>query len=38
MADLLVPVSMALLTEFDDAYLGVPDPEKDREKAGGKNE
>jgi len=38
MADLLVPVSMALLTEFDGAYLGIPDPEKDREKEGDTNE
>ncbi len=38
MADMLVPVSMALLTEFDGAYLGIPDPEKDREKEGDTNE
>jgi len=38
MADMLVPVSMALLTEFDEAYLGIPDPEKDREKEGDANE
>ncbi len=38
MADLLVPVSMALLTKFDDAYLGIPDPEENREKEGDTNE
>ena len=38
MADMLIPVSMAMLTDFDDAYLGVSDPEKDREKEGDKNE
>lgn len=29
MGDMLIPLSMALLTEFDDAYLGVPKDEKE---------
>lgn len=38
MADLLVPVSMALLTEFDAEYLGISDPDKDWETKGDTNE
>lgn len=34
MADVLVPLSMALLTEYDESYLGIGDPSK--EKEGGK--
>ncbi|MEE4264811.1 MAG: YkgJ family cysteine cluster protein [Desulfobacteraceae bacterium] len=29
LADLLVPLSMALITDYDDAYLGVGEPEKE---------
>jgi Fe-S-cluster containining protein len=42
MADILVPVSMALITDYDDAYLGIPGipsaegPEKNQ-NAGGEN-
>jgi len=38
MADVLMPVSMALLSEFDDTFLGIADPKEDREKEGGPNE
>lgn len=35
LGDLLVPVSMALLTEYDEAYLGIKPPEIDEKKGGG---
>ena len=38
MADMLVPVSMALLTDFDEAYLGVGDEKKEAGKGGDENE
>ena len=38
MADLLVPVSMALLTEFNDEYLGISTPDKDPKKEGDEHE
>lgn len=34
MADVLVPVSMALLTEYNESYLGIGEPEEENEEAG----
>ena len=38
MADMLVPLSMAILTDFDEEYLGVADPKNAEEKQGKENE
>jgi Fe-S-cluster containining protein len=38
MADMLVPVSMAILTDFDEEYLGIASPEKAEKKQGKENE
>ena len=36
MADIIVPLSMALITEYDDQYLGIakPDPNQDENEKG----
>ena len=34
MAEMLVPVSMAILTQYDEDYLGIAEPEKDESKQG----
>ena len=38
MADMLVPVSMALLTEFDETYLGLSDPNEGQKEGDSSNE
>jgi Fe-S-cluster containining protein len=38
MADMLVPLSMAILTDFDEEYLGIAIPKNAEEKQGKKNE
>ena len=38
MADMLVPLSMAILTDFDEEYLGVASPKNAEEKQGTENE
>lgn len=38
MADMLVPLSMAILTDFDEEYLGVASPKNGQEKQGTENE
>jgi Fe-S-cluster containining protein len=38
MADVLVPLSMALLTEYDESYLGIGDPSKEKEEEGKEGE
>jgi hypothetical protein len=38
MADMLVPLSMAILTDFDEEYLGVASPKNAEEKQGKENE
>ena len=38
MADMLVPLSMAILTDFDEEYLGVASPNNAEEKQGTENE
>ena len=38
MADILVPVSMAMLTDFDPEYLGIINPKADAEKEGKDND
>jgi Fe-S-cluster containining protein len=38
MADMLVPLSMAILTDFDEEYLGIASPKNAEEKQGKKNE
>jgi Fe-S-cluster containining protein len=38
MADMLVPLSMAILTDFDEEYLGVASPKSAEEKQGKENE
>ena len=38
MADMLIPVSMALLTDFNEAYLGIGDEKKRPDNEGDKNE
>jgi Fe-S-cluster containining protein len=38
MADMLVPVSMAMLTDFDPEYLGIINPKADTEKEGKDND
>lgn len=38
MADMLIPLSMAILTDFDEAYLGIASPKTAEEKQGKKNE
>jgi hypothetical protein len=32
MGDMLMPVSMAIMTDFDDRYLGIEEPEKKAEE------
>ncbi len=38
MADMLVPLSMAILTDFDEKFLGIADSKKANEKQGSENE
>jgi Fe-S-cluster containining protein len=38
MADVLVPLSMALLTMYDESYLGIGDPSKEKEEEGKEGE
>lgn len=38
MADMLIPLSMAILTDFDEEYLGIASPKKAEEKQGKENE
>ncbi len=38
MADMLIPVSMAILTDFDEEYLGIASPKTAEEKQGKENE
>jgi Fe-S-cluster containining protein len=38
MADMLLPLSMAILTDFDEEYLGIASPKNDEEKQGKENE
>ena len=35
MVDMLVPLSMAILTDYDEEYLGLTDPKSGEEKRGG---
>ena len=38
MADMLVPLSMAILADFDEEFLGIADSKKAKEKQGSENE
>jgi len=38
MGDLLLPLSMAILTDFDEEYLGIASPKNAEEKKGKENE
>jgi len=38
MADLLIPLSMAILTDFDEEFLGIASSKKAEEKQGKENE